>query len=148
MANEFRQLETLFQIEQNKEKTYATDLSSAQSFYQSNVQKLKEVESYKLDYLKQLQQRGSDGLAGGNYMHFQRFIVQLDEGIAAQNNAVDVAKQVVEQRRNIWLEQRAKTQAVESVLNAKKAKKQLYMNKLEQAENDEFALQKFVRDGV
>lgn len=145
MADDFRQLETLFKIEKDKEQGFATDLNSAQSFYQQNIQKLKEVEGYKLDYLRQLQQRGNAGLQGGNYMHFQRFIVQLDEGIAAQVHAVDVAKQVVQQRRTIWLEQRSKTQAVETVLANKKAKKQLVMDKLEQAEIDEFALQKFVR---
>lgn len=145
MADDFRQLETLFKIEKDKEQGFATDLNSAQSFYQQNIQKLKEVEGYKLDYLRQLQQRGNAGLQGGNYMHFQRFIVQLDEGIAAQVHAVDVAKQVVQQRRTIWLEQRSKTQAVETVLANKKAKKQLVMDKLEQAESDEFALQKFVR---
>ncbi|MDC2888326.1 flagellar export protein FliJ [Psychrosphaera algicola] len=109
MADDFRQLETLFKIEKDKEQGYATDLNSAQSFYQLNIQKLKEVEGYKLDYLRQLQQRGNAGLQGGNYMHFQRFIVQLDEGIVAQCHAVDVAKQVVQQRRAIWLEQRSKT---------------------------------------
>lgn len=145
MANEFRQLETLHRIEKDKEQSFATDLQSAQSFYQANIEKLKEVEGYKLDYLKQLQQRGNDGLAGGNYMHFQRFIVQLDEGIAAQSNAVDVSKQVVEQRRAIWLEQRAKVKAVDTVLAAKKKKKDIAMNRLEQTENDEFALQKFIR---
>lgn len=145
MANEFRQLETLFKIENDKEQSFATDLHAAQSFYESNVMKLKEVERFKLDYLKQLQTRGNEGLAGGNYMHFQRFIVQLDEGIAAQNHAVSVAKQVVEQRRQIWLEQRTKRKAVETLLKNKRAKKQLVMDKLEQSESDEFALQKYVR---
>jgi len=148
MANDFRQLELLLRIEGDKEKGFAQDLQSAQSFYQANQTKLQEVRQYKLEYLKRLQQMGNDGLAGGNYQHYQRFIVQLESGIEAQINAVDTAKQVVEQRRAIWLEQRTKVKAVETLIANKRAKHQRVLDKQEQNLADEFASQKFIRSRV
>ena len=145
MAQAFRQLELLLKIEGDKEHGFAQDLQSAQSFYQANLAKLKEVQNYKLEYLKQLQQMGANGLAGGNYQHYQRFIVQLESGIEAQNQAVETAKQVVEQRRSIWLEQRTKVKAVETLIANKKAKVQHQLDKQEQNLADEFASQKFIR---
>ena len=145
MSQSFRQLELLLRLENDKEHKFAQDLQSAQSFYQASQTKLKEVQGYKLDYLKQLQHMGSQGLAGGNYQHYQRFIVQLEAGIKAQLDAVDMAKQVVEQRRGIWLEQRTKVQAVETVLTNKKQAHQAIMDKHEQNLADEFASQKYIR---
>jgi flagellar FliJ protein len=92
-----------------------------------------------------MQQEGQAGVRGGNYQHLQNFIVQLDEGIFAQQNAVDTAKQVVEQRRKIWLEQRTKVKAVDTLISNKKSQYQLVINKQEQNLADEFASQKFIR---
>jgi len=145
MAREFRQLEMLLKLESDKEQNLARDLQSAQSFYQASDAKLREVQRYKLEYLKQLQQMGNEGLAGGNYQHYQRFIVQLEDGIKAQLDAVEMSKKVVEQRRAIWLEQRTKVRAVETLIEKKKTKLQAVINKQEQNLADEFASQKFIR---
>mgnify|MGYP001034772193 CR=1 FL=1 len=146
MAKATQQLELLFKIESDKERSFANDLQSAQSFFQVNQNKLQEVESYKLEYLKKLQNMGKSGLNGNNYQHYQRFIVQLEEGILAQVQAVETARQVVEQRRGIWLEQRAKVKAVETLLTKKQQQIQQRQDKQEQLIADEFASQKYIRD--
>lgn len=145
MAVQFRQLELLHKIEKDKENEFASNLQSAQSFYESTKTKLTEVQGFKLDYLKRLQDMGGDGLAGQSYQHYQRFITQLEEGIQAQVNAMNTAKQVVEQRRTIWVEQHTKVKAVESVLESKKRKHQQVLDKYEQNLADEFASQKYIR---
>lgn len=146
MAVQFRQLELLHKIEKDKENEFASNLQSAQSFYEATKTKLTEVQGYKLDYLKKLQSMGSEGLVGQNYQHYQRFITQLEEGINAQVNAMNTAKQVVEQRRLIWVEQHTKVKAVETVLANKKQKHQQVMDKYEQNLADEFASQKYIRE--
>lgn len=145
MLQAIKQLELLLRLESEKETEYAKNLKSAQSFLDASQVKLKEAHAYKLDYLKRMQAEGQAGVRGGNYQHLQNFIVQLEEGILAQQNAVDTARQVVEQRRNIWLEQRTKVRAVETLIENKKLKQQMVINKQEQNEADEFASQKFIR---
>jgi flagellar FliJ protein len=145
MQRAIQQLQLLHKIESDKEAECAKNLKAAQSFLDSNLAKLNEAHAYKVDYLKRMQQEGQAGVRGGNYQHLQNFIVQLDEGIFAQQNAVDTAKQVVEQRRKIWLEQRTKVKAVDTLISNKKSQYQLVMNKQEQNLADEFASQKFIR---
>ena len=144
--NNNKQLELLLRLEKEKEEKFATELQSAQSFLAANQQKLKEVQSYKLEYLKKMQLQGVQGVIGGNYQHFKRFIVQLETGIKKQYEVIDMAKEVLEQRRATWLTQQQKVKAVELVLEKKRIKQQKVIEKAEQAESDEFATQKFIRN--
>ena len=145
MAKQFPQLQALLKIESEKEQSAAKELKEAQSYFQANQNKLEQVRSYKLDYLKKLQTMAGQGVAGGNYQHYQRFIVQLEQGIEAQLNIVDTAKQVVEQRKTSWLERKAKVKAVETLLSKKDKEYQYIADRKEQMEIDELATQKFIR---
>jgi flagellar FliJ protein len=145
MAKPNAQLELLLKIESDKENEFARELQSAQSYLSACEQKLKEVLSYKLDYLKKMQNMGGQGIGGSSYQHYQRFIVQLEDGIKKQYEVIDMAKEVVEQRRNTWLEQQQKVKAVELLLESKRKKQQAIQDKYEQNISDEFATQKFIR---
>lgn len=146
MAKENAQLELLLKIESDKEQELARDMQSAQSYLASCEQKLKEVLSYKLDYLKRMQDMGVKGVEGSSYQHYQRFIVQLEDGIRKQYEVINMAKEVVEQRRTAWLEQQKSVKAVELVLERKRLKQQAIKDKQEQVMADEFATQKFIRN--
>ena len=146
MAKENAQLELLLKIESDKEQDLARDLQSAQSYLTACEQKLKEGLSYKLEYLKRMQDMATKGVGGSSYQHYQRFILQLEEGIKKQYEVIDMAKEVVEQRRTAWLEQQKSVKAVELVLEKKRLKQQAIRNKQEQTISDEFATQKFIRN--
>lgn len=146
MAKENAQLELLLKIESDKEQELAREMQSAQSYLSACEQKLKEVLSYKLDYLKRMQDMGTKGVGGSSYQHYQRFIVQLEEGIKKQYEVIEMAKEVVEQRRTTWLEQQKSVRAVELVLEKKRLRQQAIKDKQEQAISDEFATQKFIRN--
>jgi flagellar FliJ protein len=143
-----KQLELLLRIESEKEQRYATDLQSAQSFLQAGKTKLDQVLSYKLGYLQKMQSMGSDGVLGGNYQHFQRFIVQLEEGIKKQVDVTETSKQILKQRKDTWLEQNKRVKAVETLIEKKRIMIQQVMDKEEQSMSDEFASQKFIRNKI
>lgn len=145
MSRENAQLELLLKIESDKETELARDMQSAQSYLSSCEQKLKEVLSYKLEYLKRMQQMGSKGVDGTSYQHYQRFIVQLEDGIKKQYDVISMAKEVLAQRRTTWLEQQKSVKAVELLLEKKRLKQQALRDKQEQSMADEFATQKFIR---
>lgn len=148
MAKENAQLELLLKIESDKEQELARDMQSAQSYLNSCEHKLKEVLAYKLDYLKRMQDMGTKGVGGSSYQHYQRFIVQLEDGIKKQYEVIDMAKDVVAQRRNSWLEQQRSVKAVELLLEKKRQKQQAIRDKHEQTIADEFATQKFIRNRI
>lgn len=145
MSKDDNQLLVLKKIESDKEQQAITAMQSAQSYLQSNEAKLREVQSYKLDYLKRMQERGVTGIGGASYQHYQRFIVQLDQGISAQANVVDIAKQVVEQRKQEWFAQKNKVKAVDTLLTKKALERQHRIDKYEQNQSDEFASQQYIR---
>ena len=145
MAAANKQLELLLQIETEKQDKFAQELQAAQSYLNANQKKLKDVEGYKLEYLKKMQHMGSTGVIGGNYQHYQRFIVQLEEGIKKQLEVINIAKEVLQQRKTTWLQQHQSVKAVEMILDKKRLKQQKVIDKSEQQEIDEFATQKFIR---
>ena len=146
MSNSNKQLELLLKIESEKQDNFAQELRSAQSYLQSSQQKLKDVEQYKLEYLKKMQNMGSAGVIGGNYQHYQRFIVQLEDGIKKQIEVISIAQQVFEQRKHTWLEQQRTVRSVEMLLEKKRIKQQELTDRLEQQSIDEIATQKFIRN--
>ena len=121
-------------------------MQSAQSYLASCEQKLKEVLAYKLDYLKKMQDMGTKGVEGSSYQHYQKFIFQLEQGIKKQYDVINMAKEVVQQRKTSWLEQQKKVKAVELLLEKKKLKQQAIKAKQDQVIADEFATQKFIRN--
>ncbi|NVK24341.1 MAG: flagellar export protein FliJ [Gammaproteobacteria bacterium] len=145
MSSANKQLELLLKIETEKQDKFAQELQSAQSYLAANQKKLRDVEGYKLEYLKKMQHMGSTGVIGGNYQHYQRFIVQLEDGIKKQLEVIEIAKEVLEQRKNTWLEQQQSVRAVELVLEKKRHKQQQVIERGEQQAIDEFATQKYIR---
>lgn len=148
MAKANAQLELLLKIESDKEEELARDLQSAQSYLNGCEQKLKEVLSYKLEYLKKMQDMATKGVKGTSYQHYQRFILQLEEGIKKQYDVIDMAKEVVEQRRTTWLEKQKSVKAIELILEKKRLQQQAIKAKQEQVIADEFATQKFIRNRI
>lgn len=139
------QLQVLLKIEQEKENELAQDLQSAQSYHQACVKKLDEVQRYKLEYLKRMQSQAGVGMQGVDYQHYQRFIVQLEDGIKQQLEVIATSKQVVDQRKGIWLEQHKKVKSVTTLLDKKHKQQLLKEEKYQQSLADEFAAQKYIR---
>jgi flagellar FliJ protein len=139
------QLDTLYQYEQSKESKAAQALQAAELDHQQNIERLKSVGDYRLEYMKRLNQRSLAGIDSATYSHFHAFIAKLDNAAEQVKVAVHQAKALVETRRQQWLEQRKKIQAVEHLRNKKLAALSLAANKQEQKMFDEFSTQQFVR---
>ncbi|MBN7820467.1 flagellar export protein FliJ [Bowmanella yangjiangensis] len=140
-----RQLEQVAKWEQEKEDKLARDYRLAEQNVQANVQKLTGLQSYRLDYLRQLQQRANQGLGALSFAQHQAFIDKLDKACLQQNQIIANAKAVAQQRRALWLRQQQKRKAVEMLIEKKRQQAQQLENKREQALLDEVAIQRFVR---
>lgn len=64
--------------------------------------KLEMLRGYRNDYLEKLSRQLSAGLDAQAHQNFQRFMRMLDQAIAGQEDAVQSARQQVQQCRELW----------------------------------------------
>jgi flagellar FliJ protein len=140
-----KQLNTLHRYEQDKEKNAAQALQTAEFEYQQNIERLKSVSDYRLEYMKRLNARSLVGIDSATFSHFHAFIAKLDNAAEQVDIAIMQSKSMVEKRRKQWFAQRQKIQAVELLLDKKKQALIITANKQEQKMFDEIATQQYVR---
>lgn len=135
----------LLELETDKEENLRINYVQAQQNFISNQQKLQGLNDFRLEYSQQLHNKAQQGMSCENIKQFNSFINKIEEAINQQATTVRTAKQVEEQRRQLWLTQQAKTKAIEKLIEKKTIEKQVKENKAEQKMLDEFATNIFMR---
>ena len=139
------QLQVVADWERRKEQKLVQVFQLAQQFAQDHKQKLSGLENYRLDYLRQAQQRGKEGVGSVTFGQHQQFSGKLDKACEMQVNTLSQAIRVADQRHMQWLAQQRKRKAVEMLLDKQHKAKLKREDKLEQIMLDELSLQKFMR---
>jgi flagellar FliJ protein len=137
------QLQMVAKLEKDKEDKLVREFQQAQQHLQQNKQKMIGIENYRMEYLREMQNKGNTGITINSYGHFQAFITKLEEAMSQQSQIVSTAFQVVNQRKGLWLEQQRKRKAVDMLVDKHWAAQQVKANKAEQALLDEVATQRF-----
>ena len=140
-----KQLDTLLKYEKDNEQRCADQLKIAENEYQQNISRLQGVAEYRLEYMKRLSQRAEQGLDSATYTHYHAFIAKLDTASKQVEVAMQQAKALVEQSKSIWLKQRQKVKAVESLRDKRLQKVAVAADKAEQKMFDEIATQQYIR---
>ncbi|CZF77171.1 flagellar export protein FliJ [Grimontia marina] len=128
-------------IDQAKEQEHHAHLTlvAAQQELQSYYVQVEQIERYRLDYFRQMSERGQAGLSASSYGHLNRFIVQLDETLAKQRQAAMDFEDNVEQCREHWQHCRQKTKSLEWLVEKRQKEAKMRAERLEQKQMDEFA---------
>ncbi|WED21060.1 flagella biosynthesis chaperone FliJ [Vibrio sp. JC009] len=136
-----------FLLEQAKEKEdqAVLALNNARAELDNYYVQLKQIEQYRLDYCKQLVERGQKGLSASEYGHLNRFLTQLDETLKKQKEAEGHFKSQVENCQEYWLEMRKQRRSYEWMIEKKKTEKQKLLDKQEQKQMDEFSTLSYAR---
>lgn len=136
-----------FLLEQAKEKEEQAvgALSQARTELEAYYEQLKQIEQYRLDYCRQLVERGQQGLSASNYGHLNRFLTQLDETLKKQKEAEAHFTAQVENCQQHWMEMRKQRRSYEWLIEKKKTEKQRLQDKQEQKLMDEFSTLQFTR---
>ncbi|WP_286265420.1 flagellar export protein FliJ [Thalassotalea atypica] len=140
-----KQLDVLYRFEKDNERKTALQLQDAELEYQQNLDRLNGVGDYRLEYMKRLNQRSIEGIDSATYNHFLSFIAKLDQAGEQVKIAIEQSKAMMEHRKNLWLKQRQKLQAVEHLREIQMKKEALKAQRQEQKMFDEIATQQFVR---
>ncbi|WP_286233276.1 flagellar export protein FliJ [Thalassotalea sediminis] len=140
-----KQLKTLHKFESDKEQKAIQQLQLAEKDYQDNVMRLQSVGEFRLEYMKRLDQRALSGVDSVTYRHFHAFVAKLDNAAEQVEIAIKQAKALMEQRKQQWMLQRQKVQAVEKLQEKQQLLLTKKANRAEQAMFDEIAAQQFLR---
>jgi len=131
--------------EQSKEEKAENALRNAENDYQQNLTRLQSVSDYRLEYMSRLSERTALGLDSATYNHYHAFINKLDNAAEQVKIAMNQAKALVEQSKELWIKQRQKVQAVEMLTDKRNAALMKIESKKEQSMFDEISTQQFLR---
>jgi len=130
-------LDLLLKIENDKEENLRMSYLQANQNLQANQQKLQGLNSFRLEYSQQLH------LKGTGFGQYHTFISKIEEAIRQQASTINTAKQVVSQRKTLWLKQQIKAKAVAKLIENQKLKANALIAKNEQKMLDEFSANQF-----
>ena len=136
-------LDLLLKIENDKEESLRMSYLEANQNLQANQQKLQGLNNFRLEYSQQLHLKGKSGLSSAGFGQYHAFIAKIEEAIRQQASTVNTAKQVVTQRKTLWLKQQIKAKAVAKLIENQKLKANALMAKNEQKMLDEFSANQF-----
>ena len=140
-----KQLNTLHRYEQDKEKSASQALQTAEFEYQQNIERMKSVTDYRLEYMKRLNARSLVGIDSATFSHFHAFIAKLDHAAEQVKIAMKQAKALAEQQKQLWLIQKQKVRAVELLRTNAMKKMAIVTSRKEQKMFDEMSTQQYVR---
>ncbi|WP_338363085.1 flagellar export protein FliJ [uncultured Pseudoalteromonas sp.] len=136
-------LDLLLKLENDKEENLRMSYLQANQNLQANQQKLQGLNNFRLEYSQQLHVKGKSGLSSAGFGQYHAFIAKIEEAIRQQANTVNTAKQVVTQRKALWLKQQVKAKAVAKLIEKQNLKAAALMAKSEQKMLDEFSANQF-----
>lgn len=136
-------LDLLLKIENDKEESLRMNYLQANQNLQANQQKLQGLNNFRLEYSQQLHLKGKSGLSSAGFGQYHAFIAKIEEAIRQQASTVNTAKQVVTQRKALWLKQQIKAKAVAKLIEKQKLKASALIAKNEQKMLDEFSANQF-----
>jgi len=139
-------LQLLLELEQQREDKLAQEYGRAQHELALIQQRMRGMEQYRLDYLKQLNQRGADGIQSQHFGHYHAFIGKLDVGVQQLGKSMFNARKAVEQRKQLWLKQRQQREAVAHLIKQRAIREDKVVAKREQNQLDEFSSNQRIRN--
>ena len=136
-------LKLLLKLENDKEEGLRVNYLQANQNLQANLQKQQGLNDFRLDYTRQLHEKGQSGLSSAGFSQYHAFIAKIEEAIRQQVTTTNTAKQVVTQRKALWLKQQMRTKAVAKLIENKKIKADSILAKNEQKMLDELSANQF-----
>ncbi len=133
-------LKPVQRINESREKDAAKALGHSVQSLQQQEQRLAELQQYREEYDRQIQELGANGVVASRLQQMQSFLHNLNLAIKQQQQIVEVARREREQKRHSWQQAHDKTQVMDKVIERYQADEQYQANKREQKENDEHAL--------
>lgn len=142
MARKSKRMQSILRLAQHEEQTAIEALGESSRNVEANIRQLEELKRYRAEYREQLLQEGESGFSAAKMRQFQQFLYKLDEVIVQQKEQIVVSEQIREQRREMWLDKRTRTNALDKVTQRYRASEAQEDQRRDQKESDEIAQQR------
>lgn len=141
-----KRLEPVARLSQHRERDAARELGKMQNVLEQYREKLRELQTYRDEYLQRYQQALESGrLQASPIQDYRCFLERISAAIDEQRARVEDGKHRFEQTRQSWLQTRVKANAIDKVITRQQQREHLRHDKREQHEADEHAAGKHQR---
>ena len=131
-------LQLVYELREKQVKQALQAYQRAQQALFEQRQQLQNLHQYRRQYIRQLSEKGSQGVSIADLSKYQQFIVQIDQGVTQHQQGLVKFEYDVQAHKKMWIEAQVSCKAM-GMLLAKKAKKRLVIaDKKEQMLLDEF----------
>lgn len=138
MARRFP-LQSLLDLARDQSDDAAQKLQSLKVIWQSAEDKLAQLQEYREEYRRRLQESTRQGMQASSWREFQLFLDKLDGAIKFQADEVAACEHRWGEARVEWLEQQRKLKAFDTLSHRHRRSEEKREAKVEQRELDEFA---------
>lgn len=142
---QLKSLQLVLDMERRREDQFAQRMHQARQQCEYQRSRLQGLENYRVEYLNNAVTMGQNGLQSLRFGHYHAFIGKLDEGIGQQRIKLQRLEQVVEDRKNQWLEKQQRRKAIEQLIEQQHRETQRRVQRNEQKTADEYAMQGVLR---
>ena len=140
MANKAHPLRAAVQVSQSREQAAVKAMGESQQNLSDQERRLQQLVLFRGKYSNQFHSAGSGGISARTYQNYSAFLNHMDQGIVQIQQQMVRLEQEVQYRRTTWLQTRAKTKALEEVIERNRKVQMQQADRREQRENDEFSL--------
>jgi len=135
-------MEPVLRVAASREDKAAQEFGASRRQLDEHERQLAQLQGYRREYQARFETSGAAGISAARLLDTRRFLAQLDQAIAQQQQAVSNATRLCEQKRQLWLRARQKSQTFIKAKERFEAQESLADDKRDQKASDELAQRK------
>lgn len=142
-----QRIQPALDLAQEHLRTAAQKLADVQARHAQQMQKLRELESYRDEYSQGLLRKGRDGMRVVQMKDYNQFLDRLNRAIRQQRQLIDGMRAEMEQCAQRWRQEQVRVNALDKVVERKVQAERCEADRQEQRECNEHAQRRW-RSGV
>ncbi len=140
MADRAHRLEPAIQVARSREDEAARTFAEAQHRLVDQEAQLHQLLTFRREYAEQFQNAGRTGLLAHQLHNYTAFLANLDRSITQSRQQSECLQGECQRQHEHWLHKRARTQALQTVIEGYRREQGRIEEHREQAATDERAL--------
>ncbi|MGX5174549.1 flagellar export protein FliJ [Aliikangiella sp. IMCC44653] len=140
-----KRLQPINRLAQKGEKAAAIEYAQLLENQRNEALKLHQLETYKTEYLKQMEVRVKQGVSGATLQHYHQFLAKISEAIKQQEQVILAAENDLHEGKSRWHDKRTHAKAIDQLVGKLSKEERSEREKKENKQIDEMSTQAFLR---
>ena len=136
-----KQMRLVKRVSDDREQQRSAQLAASERRLADQERKLAELSSYHADYARSFSQRARSGMGGASLNDYQTFLGRLAEAVQQQTLIVERLRHERDADKTVWQGAAQRARIVGQVVKRREHAERRALDRLEQKESDERALQ-------